>query len=130
MEVLKELHIIHSFTGLFHTISAILAMIFGTLVLLNPKGTKKHKTVGYIYFINMVIVNLTAFSIFNFGRISMFHFFAAVSLTSIMIGIISSVRKKKHWLKQHFYYMNWSVVGLYCAFWAEVGVRFFDMKYF
>lgn len=26
--------------------------------------------------------------------------------------------------------MNWSVVGLYCAFWAEIGVRFFDMKYF
>ena len=34
------------------------------------------------------------------------------------------------WFIGHFYGMSWSVVGLYAALWAEVGVRFLDMRYF
>ncbi|PQJ79277.1 DUF2306 domain-containing protein [Polaribacter porphyrae] len=130
MDFLKEFHIINSSIGLIHTIFAILSMVFGTMVLLNKKGTKKHKRVGYYYVISMLIVNVTAFMIYNFGRISMFHFFAAASLITTIIGVLAAIRKKKNWLRKHFYFMSWSVVGLYCAFWAEIGVRFFEMKYF
>jgi len=124
------MHIIHSWTGLFHTITAILAMIFGTMVLLNRKGTKKHRRIGYAYLVNMLLLNLSAFAIYNFGTVNLFHFFALISLFSIVMGIIPAWKRKENWLNRHFYFMNWSVVGLYWAFWAEVGVRFLDMQYF
>lgn len=130
MEILKELYIINSWIGLVHTIFAVLAMFFGTIVLLNKKGTKNHKLSGYVYVISMLILNISAFCIYNFGAISMFHFFALVSLITIAFGIISAIRRTQNWLRRHFYFMSWSVVGLYCAFWTEIRVRFFDMKYF
>lgn len=131
MDFLADYHIIHSYTGLFHTTTAILAMLFGTLVFFNQKGTKKHKILGYTYIANMVLLNISALAIYNFGSITLFHGFAIVSLLTIILGIVPAIRKKNDkWLVQHFYFMNWSVVGLYCAFWAELGVRFFDMRYF
>lgn len=131
MELLERLHIIHSWTGLFHTITAILAMIFGTMVLLNKKGTKRHKKMGYIYVVMMMLLNFSAFGLYAFGSFSLFHGFALLSLFSITMGVLPAIRRKKeNWMISHFYFMSWSVVGLYCAFWAEVGVRFFDMRYF
>ena len=131
MELFEKLHIIHSWTGLFHTVTALIAIIFGTLVFFRPKGTHQHKRLGYIYVVSMLFLNLSAFGIYNFGGLSLFHGFALVSLFSIFRGIIPAFRRQNTaWITRHFYFMNWSVVGLYCAFWAEVGVRFFDMRYF
>ena len=131
MEFLEKYHIIHSYTGLFHTIAAIIAMVFGTMVLLNRKGTTKHKRLGYVYVISMMLMILSSFFIYNFGTFSLFHFFAIISFFTVILGIIPAWRRKKpNWKTSHYYFMNWSVVGLYCAFWAEVGVRFFEMKYF
>jgi len=130
METLKELHIINSYIGLVHTIFSILAMVFGTLVILTKKGTKRHKTNGYIYAASMLLLNFSALGIYNYGRISMFHFFALVSLVTLFLGLYPAFKRPENWLNKHFRLMSWSVVGLYCAFWAEIGVRFFDMKYF
>ncbi|MEM8909261.1 MAG: DUF2306 domain-containing protein [Bacteroidota bacterium] len=131
MNLVEQLSFIHSWTGLFHTLFAIFAMLFGTLVFLNKKGTTTHKRLGYIYLVNMFLLNFTAFAIYNFGGFSLFHGFALVSLFAIIRGILPAIRRTQaNWLRSHYYYMNWSVVGLYCAFWSEVGVRFFDMRYF
>lgn len=131
MDFLERLHIIHSYTGLFHTITAILSMIFGTAVLLNRKGTLRHRRMGRVYGISMLLMILSAFAIYNLGGFSLFHAFALVSLITLILGIIPVLRKKKpNWYASHYYFMSWSVVGLYCAFWAELGVRFFDMRYF
>ena len=116
--------IIHSNIGWFHFITAIIAMFTGTIVLLNKKGTTFHKRIGYIYVLSMLMLNLTSFFIINFGGFSIFHFFAIVSLVSIFGGMLPTIKKKKNWFGYHFYFMSWSVVGLYCAFWAEVGTRF------
>ncbi len=131
MEFLRDLHIINSSIGLVHTIAAILAMIFGTMVFFNKKGTNFHKKLGYAYIGSMLVLNITAFAIYNFGSVNLFHAFAIISLLTIVAGMIPVLRKTKdNWLENHFAYMSWSVVGLYCAFWAEVGVRLFDMRYF
>ncbi len=131
MEYLKDLHIINSSIGLVHTISAILAMLTGAIVILNTKGTGLHKKIGYAYVVFMLILNITAFAIYNFGSFNLFHGFAILSLASIIAGMLPAIRRTDaNWLEKHFTYMSWSVVGLYCAFWAEVGVRFFDMRYF
>ena len=116
--------IIHSGIGWFHTGTAVLAMVTGTIVVLNTKGTLFHKRIGYIYVAAMVALNVSAFFIVNFGGFSIFHFFAIVSLLTVLGGIIPAIRRTKNWFGYHYYFMSWSVVGLYCAFWAEVGTRF------
>ena len=116
--------IIHSSIGWFHFITAVLAMLFGTMVIFRKKGTPIHKRIGYAYVINMILLNVSSFFIVNFDGFSIFHFFAIVSLLSVLGGIIPAMMRIKNWYPLHFYFMSWSVVGLYCAFWAEVGTRF------
>ncbi len=118
--------IIHSNIGWFHFLTAVLAMITGSIVLLNKKGTIFHKRIGYIYVTSMLLLNVSSFFIMSFGSFSLFHFFAIVSLVSIFGGMLPTIKKGKNWFGYHFYFMNWSVVGLFCAFWAEVGTRFVD----
>lgn len=118
--------IIHSNIGWFHFVTAVLAMITGSIVLLNKKGTIFHKRIGYIYVTSMLLLNVSSFFIMSFGSFSLFHFFAIVSLVSVFGGMLPTIKKGKNWFGYHFYFMNWSVVGLFCAFWAEVGTRFVD----
>ena len=99
-------------------------MIAGLVVVFNKKGTVFHKRMGYFYVVNMMLLNVSSFFIINFGGFSIFHFFALLSLTTILGGIIPAIRRTKNWYGYHFYFMSWSVVGLYCAFWSEVGTRF------
>ncbi|BAO74246.1 DUF2306 domain-containing protein [Winogradskyella sp. PG-2] len=116
--------IIHSNIGWFHFILAVLAMLTGTMVLLNKKGTLFHKRSGYIYVFSMLLINISSFFIINFDGFSIFHFFAIMSLATIIGGTLPTIKKKKNWFGYHFYFMSWSVVGLYCAFWSEIGTRF------
>ncbi len=116
--------VIHSSIGGFHTLTAVLAMIAGLVVVFNKKGTVFHKRIGYFYVINMLLLNLSSFFIINFGGFSIFHFFALLSLATIIGGMVPALRRTKNWYGYHFYFMSWSVVGLYCAFWSEVGTRF------
>ncbi len=131
MEFLEKLYITDSWLGLFHTVTAIMAMIFGTIVLLGKKGTQKHRKIGYVYVVNMLLLNVSAFGIYNFGGPSLFHVFALISLVTVFMGLIPAIKKNNSkWYGRHFYYMCWSVVGLYCAFWAEIGTRLLDIRYF
>lgn len=63
---------IHSTTGLIHTIFAVLAMAFGAVVLLRTKGDLIHKRMGYAYVVCMLGLNGTAFAIYNFGGLLCF----------------------------------------------------------
>lgn len=116
--------IIHSNIGLFHFIMSLLALVAGTVVLLKAKGTLIHKRIGYVYVISMLLLNLSSFFIISFGGFSIFHFFAIISLLTIFGGMIPTIRKGKKWFGYHFYFMSWSVVGLYAALWSEIGTRF------
>ena len=116
--------IIHSNIGLFHFITSVLALITGTVVLLNVKGTIFHKRVGYVYVISMLTLNLSSFFIISFGSFSLFHFAALVSLFTILGGMRAAFIRHKNWLVAHYYFMSWSVVGLYAALWSEIGTRF------
>lgn len=110
--------------GFLHLLFSIISMITGLIVILNTKGTKFHKRVGYVYVVNMLLLNISSFFISNFNGFSIFHFFAIVSLITILAGMYPVLKRSKNWLQKHYYFMAWSVVGLYCAFWSEVGTRF------
>ena len=116
--------IIHSAVGWFHFIVSLSALLFGTLVLFKRKGTKNHKIMGYVYVVSMVLLNVSSFFIVNFGGFSLFHFFAIVSLITVLGGFIPALLRIHNWFAFHFYFMSWSVVGLYAALWSEIGTRF------
>lgn len=118
-------NIISNTTGLIHLIVSIIALITGLIVLLTTKGTKRHKQIGYIYAMSMLLVNLTAFMIYRlFGKFGIFHWFAVLSCLTLLAGMYPVlVKKSKNFLLLHFNYMYWSVVGLYCAFCAEILTR-------
>ncbi|HPW62954.1 MAG TPA: hypothetical protein PLJ13_11710, partial [Cyclobacteriaceae bacterium] len=61
--------LIHSPTGLIHLVASMISLISGTLVLVLTKGTRIHKSIGYIYCLFMLIVNGTAFGLYHlYGR--------------------------------------------------------------
>ena len=118
-------NIVTGATGLIHLISSIIALITGVFVLTTTKGTKAHKQIGYIYVISMIILNITAFMIYRlFGKFGIFHWFAILSFLTLLLGIYPVLVKNfKNYLLVHFNYMYWCVVGLYCAFCAEILTR-------
>ena len=84
-QYLENSRMVHSYLGLFHTLTALLAMLFGAIVLLRPKGTRRHKQLGYVYVVNMFLLNFSAFGIYNFGgKPSLFHLFALISFATIL----------------------------------------------
>lgn len=116
------------FLGIIHLVSAIAAMIFGAIVLFLKKGTSLHIRLGYFYALCMLILNGTALMIYNlFGYFGPFHYAAIISLVSLLGGLVPAyLRKPKDsWLELHYEFMNWSIIGLYAAFWSETFSRFF-----
>ncbi len=112
--------------GLIHLLMASLALIFGSFVLADAKGTIFHRRVGYLYALSMLGLNITALMIYSlFGRFGVFHWAAVVSLVTLFAGMIPVIvrRPAKQWLGLHFNFMYWSVFGLYAAFVAEMATR-------
>lgn len=123
----------HSTIGLVHLSSALLAMLFGAVVLLNTKGSLFHKRAGYLYVASMLIMNASAFLIYRlFGGFGPFHVAAIISSVSLIGGLVPVLfrRRIQGWLHFHYHFMNWSVVGLYAAFWSETLTRTLPMAQF
>ncbi|MES2574735.1 MAG: DUF2306 domain-containing protein [Bacteroidota bacterium] len=117
--------IVSGTTGLIHLIVSIIALITGLAVLVMTKGTKKHKRVGYIYAISMILLNVTAFMIYKvYGKFGLFHWLAVGSCLTLFAGLYPVLTKSgKNYLLKHFNFMYWSVVGLYTALMAEIFSR-------
>ncbi len=112
-------------TGLIHFIGASIALLSGTWVILTPKGTVIHETVGYLYAVSMTIMLTTSFMLYNlFGEFAIFHYFSVVSTLTLAGGMIPAItRRKTTWVHYHLAFMYWSVMGLYAAFVAEIITR-------
>ena len=112
-------------TGLVHTLASILALAFGTWVLLGKKGDRRHKQIGYGYTFCMGICLITSFFMYNlFGGFGIFHIFALVSSATLLAGMVPIFRRKpNNFISLHYNFMYWSVIGLYGAFLAEILTR-------
>lgn len=115
--------------GLVHTLFGVAALLFGSLVLWKRKGSPMHKKLGYAYVFSMLGLNATAFMIYRlFGGLGIFHAMAALSLATVLAGIMPMLLKKPaNYISLHFNFMYWSVIGLYGALAAETMVRFPDV---
>ncbi len=117
---------ITSYTGLIHFIASIIALLLATFVLILPKGTSKHKIIGKLYTLAMLVVLTTAFMTYRlFGTWGIFHWTAIVSGLTLICGLIPIFTKRptKNYKSLHFSFMYWSIMGIYGAFVSETLVR-------
>ena len=117
---------ITSNTGLIHFIASLFALFFGTLILVLPKGTAKHKTIGRLYGVTMLVVLVTAFMTYRlFGKWGIFHWTAVISSLTLICGLIpiQTRRPTNNYISLHFSFMYWSIIGVYGAFVSETLVR-------
>ena len=114
-----------SSVGIIHLIASVIALVSGTIVLYKLKGSTIHKRIGYIYTISMVVLLATSFMIFRLhGTFGILHWLAVISSLTLICGFLPMVLKKpKNYMVLHISFMYWSVIGLYCAFFAEILTR-------
>jgi uncharacterized membrane protein len=125
--------ILHSSVSVVHVLAALTAMFSGTYILFTPKGTSRHRRLGRVYVVAMVILLMTAFQIyFLFGRFGVIHWGAVGSVIALVAGIGAVLFRPviEHWLRWHYIGMGASVTGLYAAFVVESTYRFFPPGYF
>jgi len=113
--------------------AALLALVAGTYILATPKGTRRHRWVGWVYVGSMTVLLVTAFQIyFLFGQFGIIHWGAVGSVFALVIGVGAAALRPvvRAWLRWHYLGMGASVTGLYAAFVIESTYRFFAPAYF
>lgn len=124
---------VNSSLGWFHLATALLAMLAGAFVLATPKGTKRHKQVGYIYVASLILVCASAMGIYRLtGTFGVFHVTAIVGFLTLAGGMIPMFIKnlENKYKAVHVWFMYYSVLGLYAAFASELSVRIPDRPFY
>jgi len=112
--------------GVFHATFGVVSLVLGLSILLMPKGTRRHILLGCSYALSMLVLNATAFFIYNlFGQFGPFHVAAVIGLATLLAGLIAVLykRPRKRWIYYHYHFMCWSYVGLVAATVAEITGR-------
>ena len=112
--------------GTWHLISAIGALLLGTVVLWSAKGTRFHKTVGLMYVICMSIMLASSFMTYRlYGYFGLFHYMSVFATLTLLAGMLPLwlKRPRHNYRVWHINFMYWSVMGLYMAFFSETFTR-------
>lgn len=125
------MNFVNSEIGMIHLVTSMLALVFGTMILIMKKGTRMHRKVGYAYVGSMVVLLASSFMLYNlFGGFGVFHIASIVSSVTLALGMIPVAMKPDKWVIYHFSWMYWSVIGLYAAFVSEVFTRTLPTPFF
>ena len=103
--------------GQTHFACALVALVSGGLVLGFAKATRTHSIFGYVYFLAMLAVNVSALLKYDLtGAPNMFHVFAVISLLTIAagFGFIQAFKRTERVgpARAHGVVMVWSYFGL------------------
>lgn len=104
--------------GTIHVVLAIIAIAVGATMFLLKKGGRSHRTLGYLYSVALLLVNLSALSVYQDSEgLGPFHILALVSLVTLGAGILPAFfrKPKTAWMPRHAYFMSWSYIGLIAA---------------
>lgn len=109
--------------GTVHIVFAIAALTLGAAVAFRPKGGQRHRTLGYCYAISLLLVNVSALTVYeDSAGAGPFHVLALISLVTLISGFIPAFLRLPvtSWLGLHAYFMSWSYVGLVAAGVAQI----------
>ena len=106
--------------GNLHFGCALLALLLGPVILLRRKGGTWHRWAGRVFVASMLILNTNALFMYDMsGRPNLFHFFAVVSLVTLLSALWGIYRFKqtrsRHHLVLHQHCMVWAYFGLLMA---------------
>lgn len=91
--------------GWVHTIACVIAIATGAWNMAARKGTPGHRTVGTVFMLSMIVLNITVFAIYKFdiesfqpfkggpNTFGIFHWFAVITLVFIAIGWFAATRQ-------------------------------------
>jgi uncharacterized membrane protein len=107
-----------------HIVAALSALLAGAAVLPLPKGTHTHRTIGTVYVLALVLVNVAALSLHRENAFGVFHALAVVSLVTIAVGLSPLLLGKRSpmVIATHAYCMTWSYAGLVAAGCGQLAV--------
>jgi len=99
---------------IIHIILAVACLGIGIGIFYQTKGTKKHKTLGFLYLSALILVNITAYLITDQSGVPLS---VIISIITLFCGFLPVLlrRPKKNWFKIHAYLMCWSYVVLFDA---------------
>ena len=112
--------------GTSHAALAVASLILGAMVVMQRKGGPRHRLLGYLYAGALLLVNLSALSVYEEASgLGPFHILALVSLATLSGGFIPAFRRwpRDSWLEVHAYFMSWSYVGLVAAGAAQMATK-------
>src|SRR5215207_937355 len=112
--------------GSIHTALGVAALACGLAVVLRPKGTRRHRIVGWAYVASMGGLFATSFLIYRlFGGFGPFHWLAVVGTATLAGGLAPVLfrRPRSSWMERHYYLMSYSYLGLLAATAAEIVTR-------
>ena len=107
-----------------HVVAALSALLAGAAVLLLPKGTHTHRTIGTLYVLALVLANVAALSLHRENAFGVFHALAVVSLVTIAVGLSPLLlgKRSETVIGTHAYCMTWSYAGLVAAGCGQLAV--------
>lgn len=112
--------------GTVHFALASISLILGAALFLKQKGSSAHRVLGYLYSSGLLLVNLSALSVYEGSSgPGPFHMLALISLATLAAGFsVAFLRRPKNsWLDLHAYFMSWSYVGLVAAGVAQTATK-------
>ena len=112
--------------GWLHTALGVAALLAGGVVVLRPKGTARHRLLGWIYVAAMAGLLGTSFLIYRlFGGFGPFHVFAVIGALTLVAGVAAVRRspRPRGWMARHYHMMGYSYIGLLAATGAEIATR-------
>ena len=112
--------------GPTHAALTVASLILGALVFVQQKGGARHRLLGYLYAGTLLLVNVTALSVYKeSSALGPFHILALVSLATLSGGFVPAFRRwpRGSWLEAHAYFMSWSYVGLVAAGAAQMATK-------
>jgi uncharacterized membrane protein len=113
--------------GQLHFATALVALCSGAFVVFQVKGTPLHRRVGWVYVASMLVLNVSALTLYRLtGTFGPFHVAALLSLMTVVAGVVAArqrMRGNRTWLRRHYFFMSYSYLGLVAAAIAETATR-------
>jgi len=112
--------------GTIHAALGVASVAAGTAVVLQRKGTARHRAFGWIYVVCMLGLNLTALVMYRLtGTFNSFHATALLSLATLILGMLPTRARPfaGFFVARHAYFMAGSYVGVLAATTGQIITR-------